>query len=134
MFDGPCGLSLIWRAARVSLPVRCDSFPFLRVSQAGPFLYRRADALPLAQIALRQEWSETNVRERWVSSRSNVVTSSVEGILNVLREPKVGELIVGIVQARAVVNLEERCVSELNSETSEYECFKCIGVGIGRTE
>lgn len=108
MFDGPCELNSFWRAACVSLPVRCDSLPFLRVSGQGRFCtggltpYRSPE-----NQALWQEWRETDVREQWIGSGSNVISTGGEGILDILSEAKVDKRVVWIVQERSVVNLKQ---------------------------
>lgn len=57
--------------------------------------------------ALRQEWSESNVREERICCTTDVVVAIGKRSLDILCNPKVDECIVWVVQVRTVVNLEQ---------------------------
>ena len=61
----------------------------------------------IAGQALWQERSESDVREQWVCSGSQVVASAIERIRDRLCNPEVDERVIRIIQVCTVLHLEQ---------------------------
>ena len=59
------------------------------------------------QLWLWQEWGEAKIREGRIGDGSQIEATGDEGPIDVLSRTKVDEGVVGVIQVRSIVDLEE---------------------------